>query len=107
MLSYTFAAKNRATCRNCDGDDCSRNILEDILQENILTSGYFGVVPLVSTKPQGKRLRINPPSAVSKKNMLKLNISSCVHCSPLHVVRPADIVMFQPLHDRKLFKSFQ
>ncbi|TWW75015.1 von Willebrand factor A domain-containing protein 7 [Takifugu flavidus] len=49
-----IAAKSRATCRNCDGDDCSRNILEDILKENVLTSGYFGVVPLVSTKPKGK-----------------------------------------------------
>lgn len=60
------AAKSRATCRNCDGDDCSRNILEDILEENILTSGYFGVVPLVSTKPKGNRLRINTSSTVSR-----------------------------------------
>lgn len=102
MLSYTSAAKDRATCRNCDGDDCSRNILEDILEEDVLTSGYFGVVPLVSTKPKGKRLRINTSGAVSRMNMPKSNISSCVHCSFLLVVRPADIFMFQLLHYRKL-----
>uniref|UniRef100_A0A8D3BD82 von Willebrand factor A domain-containing protein 7-like n=1 Tax=Scophthalmus maximus TaxID=52904 RepID=A0A8D3BD82_SCOMX len=45
---------SRATCRNCDGDDCRNNILEDVIAGGILTSGYFGIVPLVSTKPQGK-----------------------------------------------------
>ncbi len=47
--------ESRATCRNCDGDDCTNNILEDVIEEEILTSGYFGVVPLASTKPPGKR----------------------------------------------------
>ncbi|XP_053298127.1 von Willebrand factor A domain-containing protein 7 [Pleuronectes platessa] len=45
---------SRATCRNCDGDDCTNNILEDVIAQGILTSGYFGVVPVVSTKPDGK-----------------------------------------------------
>ncbi|XP_051258148.1 von Willebrand factor A domain-containing protein 7 [Dicentrarchus labrax] len=49
-----IAAEGRATCRNCDGDDCRNNILEDILREKILTSGYFGLVPFFSTKPKGK-----------------------------------------------------
>ncbi|XP_070772872.1 von Willebrand factor A domain-containing protein 7-like [Enoplosus armatus] len=49
-----IADESRATCRNCDGDDCRNNILEDIIDEKILTSGYFGVVPLASTKPKGK-----------------------------------------------------
>lgn len=62
----TSAAKSRATCRNCDGDDCSKNILEDILREDLLTSGYFGIVPLVSTKPKGNRLRINTSGTVSR-----------------------------------------
>ncbi|KAK5858709.1 hypothetical protein PBY51_002830 [Eleginops maclovinus] len=48
------ADESRATCRNCDGDNCTNNILEDIIDEGILTSGYFGVVPLLSTKPKGK-----------------------------------------------------
>ncbi|KAI4814312.1 hypothetical protein KUCAC02_003510 [Chaenocephalus aceratus] len=49
-----IAEESRATCRNCDGDDCRNNILEDIIEEGILTSGYFGLVPFVSTKPKGK-----------------------------------------------------
>ncbi|XP_045896883.1 von Willebrand factor A domain-containing protein 7-like [Micropterus dolomieu] len=44
-----IAAESRATCRNCNGDDCTNNILEDILQEKILISGYTGV-----SKPIGK-----------------------------------------------------
>ncbi|KAI4814304.1 hypothetical protein KUCAC02_003504 [Chaenocephalus aceratus] len=47
-----IAAKDRATCRNCDGDDCRNNILEDILQEKILISGYFAIFS--SSKPEGK-----------------------------------------------------
>ncbi|XP_069395717.1 von Willebrand factor A domain-containing protein 7-like [Paralichthys olivaceus] len=49
-----LAEKSRATCRNCEGDDCTNNILEDVIAEGILTSGYFGIVPIVSTKPKGK-----------------------------------------------------
>nr|XP_046266993.1 von Willebrand factor A domain-containing protein 7-like [Scatophagus argus] len=49
-----IAAETRATCRNCDGDDCTNNILEDILREKILTSGYFGLIPFFSSKPNGK-----------------------------------------------------
>ncbi|KAL7389865.1 hypothetical protein ABVT39_011242 [Epinephelus coioides] len=49
-----IAAESRATCRNCNGDDCRNNILEDILQEMIITSGYFNFVPFSSSKPKGK-----------------------------------------------------
>ncbi|XP_029375800.1 von Willebrand factor A domain-containing protein 7-like isoform X2 [Echeneis naucrates] len=49
-----IADRSRATCRNCDGDDCTNNILEDVIEEKVLTSGYFDVVPLFSTKPAGK-----------------------------------------------------
>ncbi|CAL8402247.1 unnamed protein product [Boreogadus saida] len=48
------AAESRPTCRDCVGEDCSDNILEDVLREGVLTSGYFAIVPLVSTKPPGK-----------------------------------------------------
>ncbi|XP_062414135.1 LOW QUALITY PROTEIN: von Willebrand factor A domain-containing protein 7-like [Pungitius pungitius] len=70
-----IADKNRATCRNCDGDNCRNNILADIIQEKVLTSGYFGVVPLVSTKPKGKcshggavdqTSRIEPKGGINK-----------------------------------------
>ncbi|KAM4620395.1 von Willebrand factor A domain-containing protein 7-like, partial [Polymixia lowei] len=52
-----IADKNRATCRSCVGnemtvDDCTNNILEDILQEKILTTGYFSLDSQI--KPQGK-----------------------------------------------------
>ncbi|KAM3601821.1 uncharacterized protein V6R79_019411 [Siganus canaliculatus] len=49
-----IADPSRATCRDCDENDCTNNILEDIIEENVLTSGYFGIVPIVSTKPEGK-----------------------------------------------------
>ncbi|XP_047463491.1 von Willebrand factor A domain-containing protein 7-like [Mugil cephalus] len=46
-----IAAEGRATCRSCDGDNCRNNILEDVLEQKILTSGYFGFLPF---KPRGK-----------------------------------------------------
>lgn len=70
VLRCSSAAIDRATCKNCDGDDCSNNILRDILEEDVLTSGYFGLVPVVSTKPKGKRVRITASSAV-RVNMPK------------------------------------
>ncbi|CAK6971424.1 von Willebrand factor A domain-containing protein 7-like [Scomber scombrus] len=49
-----IADKSRATCRNCDGDDCTNNILEDILKERILISGYTSMLPIFASKPKGK-----------------------------------------------------
>ncbi|XP_056450921.1 von Willebrand factor A domain-containing protein 7-like [Gadus chalcogrammus] len=43
---------NRHTCQKCVGKDCTNNIREDIIQDQILTSGYFGL--LSSSKPAGK-----------------------------------------------------
>ncbi|KAM4726269.1 von Willebrand factor A domain-containing protein 7-like [Anableps anableps] len=48
-----IAAITRETCRSCEGDDCKNNILEDILLEKVLTSGYFDVFSS-SSKPPGK-----------------------------------------------------
>ncbi|XP_055082969.1 von Willebrand factor A domain-containing protein 7-like isoform X3 [Periophthalmus magnuspinnatus] len=48
-----IADKKRPTCRDCDGDDCTNNILEDILEEKVLTSGYFYLNPY-NSKPSGK-----------------------------------------------------
>lgn len=53
IMSCAPAAESRATCRNCDGDDCRNNILEDIISEGVLTSGYFSVNPVGATKPGG------------------------------------------------------
>ncbi|XP_051982732.1 von Willebrand factor A domain-containing protein 7-like [Xyrauchen texanus] len=47
-----LAGLNTATCRSCDGENCSNNILPEILQQKLLTSGYFSL--LSSTKPAGK-----------------------------------------------------
>ncbi|XP_041964174.1 von Willebrand factor A domain-containing protein 7 isoform X2 [Alosa sapidissima] len=47
-----LAGPDRATCRNCTGGNCTNNILPDVLQEKILTSGYFSLFS--SAKPAGK-----------------------------------------------------
>ncbi|XP_062409233.1 von Willebrand factor A domain-containing protein 7-like isoform X2 [Sardina pilchardus] len=43
-----IADENTPTCRDCDGQNCN-NILQSILADRLLTTGYFG-----STKPEGK-----------------------------------------------------
>nr|XP_046186079.1 von Willebrand factor A domain-containing protein 7-like isoform X2 [Oncorhynchus gorbuscha]XP_046186089.1 von Willebrand factor A domain-containing protein 7-like isoform X2 [Oncorhynchus gorbuscha]XP_046186098.1 von Willebrand factor A domain-containing protein 7-like isoform X2 [Oncorhynchus gorbuscha] len=48
------ADKDTPTCRSCVGKDCQNNILENIIRDRKLTSGYFGLVPFFSTKPKGK-----------------------------------------------------
>ncbi|TKS68922.1 von Willebrand factor A domain-containing protein 7 [Collichthys lucidus] len=40
------------TCRNCTGGNCENNILPDVLQQGLLTSGYFNIFS--SAKPAGK-----------------------------------------------------
>ncbi|CAL8266051.1 unnamed protein product [Merluccius merluccius] len=42
----------RPTCQNCVGNDCTNNILEDIIRDQILTTGYFDAI--LSSKPAGK-----------------------------------------------------
>ncbi|XP_051903526.1 von Willebrand factor A domain-containing protein 7-like [Hippocampus zosterae] len=69
-----LADESRATCRSCDGDDCSNNILEDIARDQILTTGYFAIIPGTS-KPSGKcshggaldlTSRIEPTGGINK-----------------------------------------
>nr|XP_019939288.1 PREDICTED: von Willebrand factor A domain-containing protein 7-like [Paralichthys olivaceus]XP_019939289.1 PREDICTED: von Willebrand factor A domain-containing protein 7-like [Paralichthys olivaceus] len=40
------------TCRNCTGGNCDNNLLPDLLQQGLLTSGYFNIFS--SAKPAGK-----------------------------------------------------
>nr|XP_055060958.1 von Willebrand factor A domain-containing protein 7-like [Misgurnus anguillicaudatus] len=47
-----IADTNTKTCRNCNGDNCNDNILPELKEKNLLTSGYFGVFS--SSKPEGK-----------------------------------------------------
>lgn len=49
-----IAAPNRATCRNCVGDDCTNNILDDIIRERVITSGFFSLAIIGASKPSGK-----------------------------------------------------
>ncbi|KAL2086877.1 hypothetical protein ACEWY4_017936 [Coilia grayii] len=43
---------NTPTCRNCEGDNCDNNILETVIAEKKITSGYFSLTS--SSKPNGK-----------------------------------------------------
>ncbi|XP_051801333.1 von Willebrand factor A domain-containing protein 7-like [Acanthochromis polyacanthus] len=47
-----LAGPNISTCRNCTGANCTDNILPDVLQQGLLTSGYFNLFS--SAKPDGK-----------------------------------------------------
>lgn len=47
-----LAGPDTPTCRNCTDEKCDNNILPDVVQQQLLTSGYFSF--LSSAKPQGK-----------------------------------------------------
>ncbi|XP_008274830.1 von Willebrand factor A domain-containing protein 7-like [Stegastes partitus] len=47
-----LAGPSTPTCRNCTGDNCTDNLLPDLLQQGLLTSGYFNIFS--SAKPDGK-----------------------------------------------------
>ena len=64
LWNYFSTGVDKATCRECPrnkpglmgltkGRSCMSNILEDIIKDKILTSGYFSVDPL-ATKPKGR-----------------------------------------------------
>eukprot|EP00066_Takifugu_rubripes_P029571 XP_011618837.1 PREDICTED: von Willebrand factor A domain-containing protein 7-like [Takifugu rubripes] len=48
----TLADINTPTCRNCKGDNCEDNVLPELLEQGLLTSGYFSLFS--SKKPPGK-----------------------------------------------------
>ncbi|XP_044046157.1 von Willebrand factor A domain-containing protein 7-like isoform X2 [Siniperca chuatsi] len=47
-----LAGPDTPTCRSCTGNICADNILPEVLQQGLLTSGYFN--SLSSAKPAGK-----------------------------------------------------
>ncbi|CAL1601722.1 unnamed protein product [Knipowitschia caucasica] len=47
-----LAGTSVRTCQNCTNGDCTNNILPDVLQQGLLTSGYFNIFS--SEKPAGK-----------------------------------------------------
>lgn len=59
---------NTPTCRNCRGSDCSDNILPDILQQGLLTSGYNSIVS--SDKPAGSFPFSSTPLRSTKRSVL-------------------------------------
>ncbi|XP_028444696.1 von Willebrand factor A domain-containing protein 7 [Perca flavescens] len=52
QLLENLAGLSTPTCRNCTGGNCDNNLLPDLLQQGLLTSGYFNVFS--SAKPAGK-----------------------------------------------------
>ncbi|KAK7925738.1 hypothetical protein WMY93_008048 [Mugilogobius chulae] len=48
-----IAARTTATCQSCNGNNCNNNILTDIINGQVLTSGYFALSPS-TFKPTGK-----------------------------------------------------
>ncbi|XP_026159403.1 von Willebrand factor A domain-containing protein 7 [Mastacembelus armatus] len=47
-----LAGPNTPTCGNCVGQNCGNNLLPEVLQQRLLTSGYFNIFS--SSKPAGK-----------------------------------------------------
>ncbi|KAK2815937.1 hypothetical protein Q5P01_026404 [Channa striata] len=47
-----LADSNTPTCRSCVEENCVDNLLPDVLQKGLLTTGYFGIFS--SKKPAGK-----------------------------------------------------
>lgn len=47
-----LAGPRTPTCRNCTGKNCANNLEPDLLQQGLLTSGYFNIFS--SSKPAGK-----------------------------------------------------
>ncbi|CAN9510134.1 unnamed protein product [Ophioblennius macclurei] len=47
-----LAGPTTPTCRNCTGDNCDDNLLPDLLQQGLITSGYFNIFS--GAKPEGK-----------------------------------------------------
>lgn len=51
MLFNFATGRNTPTCRSCAGENCINNILPDVLNRGLLTSGYFSI--FFSAKPTG------------------------------------------------------
>ncbi|KAM7009756.1 von Willebrand factor A domain-containing protein 7-like [Tautogolabrus adspersus] len=47
-----LAGRDTPTCRNCTGGNCTDNLLPELMQQELLTSGYFNLFS--SDKPAGK-----------------------------------------------------
>ncbi|XP_030643687.1 von Willebrand factor A domain-containing protein 7-like [Chanos chanos] len=72
-LIDNIADKNTPTCKSCIGNDCQNNILDSIISQKKLTSGYYSSSG--SSKPNGKcshggasdrTSRVEPAGGISK-----------------------------------------
>ncbi|XP_028831595.1 von Willebrand factor A domain-containing protein 7-like [Denticeps clupeoides] len=97
-----LAAPTRATCRNCVGGDCRDNILPDIIEEKILTSGYFSLYS--SVKPAGKcshggffdqTSRRNPIGGINKDD--KSSSHGYLHFRAAHVAINATLQLLEDI----------
>ncbi|KAG8014446.1 von Willebrand factor A domain-containing protein 7 [Nibea albiflora] len=61
-----LAGPSIPTCRNCTGGNCENNLLPDLLQQGLLTSGYFNIFS--SAKPAGKCSHGGPFDKTSKRD---------------------------------------
>ncbi len=53
LLSPFVPGPDTPTCRSCTGEICDDNILPEVLQKGLLTSGYFSINIFSPEKPAG------------------------------------------------------
>lgn len=74
-LAFT-ADINTPTCRSCEGDNCEDNILPELLNQGLLTSGYFGLFS--SKKPPGN-LKTSAASFEQSRTVWQCAKHKCPH----------------------------
>ncbi|XP_065121290.1 von Willebrand factor A domain-containing protein 7-like isoform X2 [Paramisgurnus dabryanus] len=104
-----IAGINTKTCRNCDGDKCNDNILPELKEKNLLTSGYFGV--FFSSKPEGKCSHGGKSDATSFKEPTGgINKDEITSSHGIYHQRAADLAIsatMELLEDIRLAKGNQ
>lgn len=69
-LAFSAAGPDTPTCRSCTGGNCENNILPDVLQQGLLTSGYFSITS--SAKPAGDTKEPTDPRFSSQMSLLRI-----------------------------------
>ncbi|XP_073722442.1 von Willebrand factor A domain-containing protein 7 [Misgurnus anguillicaudatus] len=100
---------NTKTCRNCIGDKCSDNILPELKEKNLITSGYFGLFS--SSKPNGKCSHGGKSDATSFKEPTGgINKDEITSSHGIYHKRAADLAIsatMELLEDIRLAKGNQ
>nr|XP_055060962.1 von Willebrand factor A domain-containing protein 7-like [Misgurnus anguillicaudatus] len=104
-----IAGINTKTCRNCNGDNCTDNIVPELKEKNLLTSGYFGVFS--SSKPDGKCSHGGKDDKTSFKEPTGgINKDEITSSHGIHHQRAADLAIsatMELLEDIRLAKGNQ